>query len=601
MNRKISAIALVAGLFAIANGFAAQNLLKNGSMESGPGNGLNPRIAAEWIEFGENVERSDEANHTAGGEAALKAFGDATGSSAGAYQGTTSGVGQIPVNPGQQVEVNWWNYTRAIDKLGGTGVAGFRLEFRGTFNNLISAEEVMLFNSASPADTWVPNSIGPIAAPAGTARIQAYCRLSWSGTISGSVYWDDVSVTVDGVEQILNGDFETQGVGGFSPTGIDHWLGFNDQEKSDERALHGIYSQKSGSSAQFSGLYQQVGTVVAGERLLLKASVLHSATAPLTGSTTAGIKLEFKSSSPAVPPVENLAFDQNSPTDVWTLVEVSTTGLIVPEGITQARIVMIYVGSASSEGFIWFDTASASVNGGPNVLLNASFETGFGGPNGLDDWTEFSSGTSFAQRDSTFKLAGNFAMAAGGDNVAGIYQDIPVTPGDTLDASVQMYMSSDPELALVNASAGIKVEWRGGNRPADIDIGDPTYNPVVVKSTTPTETWVPVEIDYTMPPGTEAIAQFTNLIAFASGSGVAYFDNCELVIMNRFDGADSDGDDDQDLADYAAFQRCYSGPGGGLRWNCTVFDNDEDGDVDATDYAYFGPRMTAPTAPPEED
>jgi hypothetical protein len=587
-----SLVRLTVGLLLVQGAHAAQNVLKNGSMEAGPGNGLNPQIAGTWIEFGLNVERSTEANLTAGGVASLKAFSDTTNTSAGAYQGTTSDPGQILVTPGQQVQVSWSNFTRGIDKLGGSGQAGFRLEFRGQFNNLISTQEVLPFNSSSPADTWVAGSIGPIAAPANTAKIQVYCRVTWSGSMSGSVYWDDVSVMVNGVEKVINGDFETQGVGGFSPIGIDDWLGFNDQEKSGEQFLHGAFSVKSGSSEQFSGLYQQVGTVADGDRLVLKAKALHASAAPLTAGTTAGIKLEFKSSTPAQPPVENLAFNDTSPTNTWTLVTLTAQPIEVPAGITLARAVMIYAGGPSSLGYVYFDTAELHVNGGGNALLNPSFETGFGGPNGIDNWSEFSSASAFAQRDSSFKFAGTYSCAAGGDAVAGIYQDVPVTAGQTITLSARMYVdSADP---LVNASAGIKIEWRGGNRPGDIDIGDPTYNPVVVTSATPTNTWVPIKIDYTMPAGTEAIAQFTNLMAFASGVGEAFFDNCEFVVMNRFDGADSDGDDDQDLTDYAAFQRCYSGNGGGLGWPCTVFDHDEDGDVDLTDYAYFGPRMTGP-------
>jgi hypothetical protein len=65
--------------------------------------------------------------------------------------------------------------------------------------------------------------------------------------------------------------------------------------------------------------------------------------------------------------------------------------------------------------------------------------------------------------------------------------------------------------------------------------------------------------------------------------------------MNAFNGADADGDGDEDLRDFAELQRCYNGSGAGdLGWNCTVFDQDEDLDVDDADFEYFQPRLTGP-------
>jgi hypothetical protein len=64
--------------------------------------------------------------------------------------------------------------------------------------------------------------------------------------------------------------------------------------------------------------------------------------------------------------------------------------------------------------------------------------------------------------------------------------------------------------------------------------------------------------------------------------------------------ADADGDGDVDQADFAAFQACFSGPGGGLFVNCDCFDRDDDKDVDSDDAGRFeacasGPGVTAST------
>jgi hypothetical protein len=51
--------------------------------------------------------------------------------------------------------------------------------------------------------------------------------------------------------------------------------------------------------------------------------------------------------------------------------------------------------------------------------------------------------------------------------------------------------------------------------------------------------------------------------------------------------ANLDGDQDVDLADYAAFQRCYTGIGGAAAPECGCADLDGDGDVDIADYNQF--------------
>lgn len=60
-----------------------------------------------------------------------------------------------------------------------------------------------------------------------------------------------------------------------------------------------------------------------------------------------------------------------------------------------------------------------------------------------------------------------------------------------------------------------------------------------------------------------------------------------------------DGDNDVDSADFAAFETCYSGPGGGVAADCEPVDFTGDGDVDCDDYAQFGLEWTAAGAPPD--
>jgi hypothetical protein len=117
-----------------------------------------------------------------------------------------------------------------------------------------------------------------------------------------------------------------------------------------------------------------------------------------------------------------------------------------------------------------------------------------------------------------------------------------------------------------------------------------------IDADSPQDVWIPLYIDYTMPSGTSALARFTNLIERGTSfTGTAYIDACEAVVLNRFDGADADGDDDEDLHDFAWLQYAYTGANaGGLVFNGIVFDHDDDLDVDMADFDYFAPRMTGP-------
>jgi len=355
-----AAVVLLAGTSAL---MARQGVLSNGSMEFGPGpGGLDPMVAADWTEFGENVERSGEANLVPSGAGhALKAFGDPATTNAGAYQ-------DVPAGGGDQVTVSASLFTLASDKLDGSGHAGVRVEFLGQFGNLLSWDETTPFDSTATADTWTPVSLGPLTAPAGTYNVRLYCILKWSPpNITGSVYWDNAQVVVEGDDDVLNGDFETAGTSGQTPYGIDDWNGFNDQEQSENVADHGTKSLRVGTLEPYSGLYQMMTDLVDGERILLVARGLVSSTDVPNAESRGGIKLEFHPTATVPPPEQNLAFSESSPADTWQQVTLSTT---VPPDVTIARVVLLWGGNAQSSGSVRFDLASAEINtSGVNELL----------------------------------------------------------------------------------------------------------------------------------------------------------------------------------------------------------------------------------------
>lgn len=77
-------------------------------------------------------------------------------------------------------------------------------------------------------------------------------------------------------------------------------------------------------------------------------------------------------------------------------------------------------------------------------------------------------------------------------------------------------------------------------------------------------------------------AAFENELATWGTSGNLVVDN---VFFSKV--ANADGDLDLDLFDYAFFQSCVTGSGGGVPLGCESADSDDDNDVDADDYAAF--------------
>jgi hypothetical protein len=584
-HRRTVLLAMAALLLVTGPAGARQNVVLNGSMEFGPGaSGVDPQIAAEWAEFGVNVERSPTVNLAPpDGGWALKAFGEPLGTTAGASQ-LVNGITE-----GQEVTASVWLYTPSFDQLGGSGNAGVVLEFLDFFGGTISLHEDYPLNSSGPANTWLLASIGPLTAPAETQKIRVSCKLFWSPQdIFGAAYWDDAQVSVDsGPNVLLNGDFEQAGNSpGQSTQGLDDWSGFNDQEKSDDFALDQEHSLKLGVRELYNGLWQNMTTLVPNEEIRLRAWVLNSPDDPLLESSQAGIKLEFDPTAEVPPPEENLAFTINDPVDEWTQVVLETT---VPAEVTIARIVVICNPDPNETGAVYFDDVHAGVTSAPgdNLLSNASFETGTGIPNG---WAGF--GDAHKSCFDVFRT-GICSVLIDGSEVGGVFQDVDVTPGQNLYLSAWV---QTPNFAAIDGpltTAGIKVEWAIGGVPQDIDIGQQDN---VIDDTAPTGVWIPLSIDYTMGADEAALARFTNLSAKGvSQTGSAYFDACEAVVINRYDGSDVDGDDDEDLRDFAWLQRSFNGSGANdLLFNGLTFDHDDDIDVDLQDVSYFQTWMTGP-------
>ncbi len=604
---RTAAVVMAAGVCLWFTGAApgAQNVTTNGSFESGGGGvSEDPHVPAHWTREGNVIERSSEANLVpVGGGFALKAF--QSNPIEQAYQ-------EVPVSAGDQVRISAMLMTYSVnpvtgnpDKLGGDALAGISLRFFDGFGFPVGSSTTQwVLDASSPADTWLSGMIGPVAAPTGAAVARMRCV--WSSTSgSGAAFWDDAQLTIDnGPNLLLNGDFEEAGLGSQSPNGIDYWTGFEDQEQSTDYAYDGTHSLKVGTTKGYSGLVQEMGTLADGDHIIMKVWLYQSSTNGLSAGVAAGPKLEFyEANPPDLPaPTESLTFNVDSNTNSWELVNLTTggVGIEVPADATQARLDMIYVpDDAGSNGTVYFDAVYAAYSDAPavNLVQNASFEDGPGGPDGLDSWVEFNGDNSSAEK-SGLEVPGypnqpfESCLKVTGTDVAGVYQDIDVVPGKTITLSA--YLRKKNGDLVGTARAGVKIEWRGGSAPANVDICDQGC----MTSASPKDQWVEYTIDHTMPAGSYANARFTNLVAFAGAgtSGTVYFDAAEAVVLNRFpNGDDSDGDYDSDLYDFYEFQQCFFGNGvTPLHYNCLVFDHDGDEDIDLADYDFFLQGFTGP-------
>lgn len=407
----------------------------------------------------------------------------------------------------------------------------------------------------------------------------------------------------DARQQFLkNGSFDVPGP---EATTL-HWNSFGGAGQSPAFVFDGDFSALTSVRVNaFVGMYQDTYDAVAGDEVQMKAMAYVPSDAAPTGNIVAGIKLEFfpPTGVETPPPEENLAFDADDPNDTWVPVTLAT---IVPPGIEIAKVVVISFDESTTNGNVYADLISAelSSNPGVNLLQNPSFEIGGSGADGMPNWDEFASPFSGARKNcfDVDPAYDEFCTTKYIGQTAGLIQEIVVVPGDTLTITGHFYSRSAAPYADANARAGVKVEWVAGRLPEfQVDIV-PNGNPAsattnIVNSSTPTNQWRPVTINYTMPAQTASRLRGTIINGFGPGTCDVYFDAFEMVLANVFDGSDVDADDDEDLLDIASLQTSFNGANNPMKFLGLVYDHDEDGDVDSADSNFTLDRMIGPALP----
>ncbi|MBK9119663.1 MAG: hypothetical protein IPM18_08695 [Phycisphaerales bacterium] len=588
-------VALVLGCTTLA--LARQNVTRNGSFEQGPGTSA---FAAEgWTLTSGTTDfdmfRQGGRNFSPeGGNYAMRMrFDRGIANPLGIYQ-------QVAVQPGDSIVGSLHMLTPAALPIGGDAVAGFALIFLNSNGDPISQVLVDVLDGFSAPDIWTAATSGAVVAPAGTAAVRYQLFWQYVTTSSGEAYADGCILAINGGGNVLvNGDFELVGPDFRLPA---QWTGFGGFQWTEELPFHGVKSQNIwvNAASGFSGVFQDMKVARAGDRVRVQVWVYNPSAGGLQEGAAAAVKLEFQSvpGTSVPPPVENLGFDDTLTDDVWTPIALQTT---VPTGITKARIVILQFDETDGNGPVWVDDARvtrSSQPGVPNYLLNGGFEDGATVPT---HWTRFRGLTCNAVK-SAFELPpplgpvdGFSVLKISGNCVAGVYQDIEVTPGETIDVSAQFLSAAVlGSFAHPDASAGVKVEWIAGLLPPQVDIFATNEN-TLQASENLTDVWVPLWIDYTMPAGTAATLRGTAIVGrYGAPDAEVFFDGFEMVIVPFFNGSDVNNDELQDMYDLYWLQQCFTGGAPIVAYNCIVFDHNDDGDVDAEDWQFFAPRFTGP-------
>lgn len=167
------------------------NALLNASFESGTG-----ATADHWMEFGDaycTATNTTSAVTALSGAYSMKVFGpfNPALAGAGAYQ-------DVPgASAGQTWRLSGFGLNWSGDPMTNTAAYGVaELIFLDTANSPLQVDESQHFDSNTPADQWQYFQVTGVA-PVGTAAVRAQVMHFGTAGIAGSVWWDDLSATMN--------------------------------------------------------------------------------------------------------------------------------------------------------------------------------------------------------------------------------------------------------------------------------------------------------------------------------------------------------------------------------------------------------------------
>ena len=152
-----------------------------------------------------------------------------------------------------------------------------------------------------------------------------------------------------------------------------------------------------------------------------------------------------------------------------------------------------------------------------------------------------------------------------------------------------------PEVYVQNQAYGYAYQWRNSSRKLYVLWSESGTRSVTFSVGTPTARLTNLITDRF---GTileqRDIAAVNGRISTDIGIDPVIIEELPLPLPGDFDG-----DGDVDLADFAQFEICFTGPGGTLALGCEPGDFDGDDDIDCDDWAQFVLAWTDPGQPPQ--
>ena len=484
-----------------------------------------------WNEYSANwnVVPDPVGANARSGSGAVQMFGRFTGTDneSGLFQDMTAGRGQI-----WQAAV--WAQNRPGDGIAGDNYARLKLEFVDGNGAVLDRDEVIVARAGSSA-VYQPFVIRR-SAPEWTAKARLTLAYFQKNNAGGSVNFDDAElrlVTTDDERSLLNAGFEEGDGNHFL-----NWPTWNTNNNIIRETVSG--RTRSGTqAAQVFGTFQGTGNqsglfqdLPAKEGELWQARVFgrNRPGDTLQGTNRVRLKVEFLNAIDTVlltSPITIL--DSSSSTDYQAF----AARRRAPAGTNRSRLVVEFIQPNYASGSVLLDDAEMKVLTAADAereLLDGGFETGQGTE--FADWVPYGPGT--VQNITRDPLSANartgtkclqaYGAFTGQDNSSGLYQDIPVSPGELWQAGV--WARNRPGDALQGSSRGLlKLEF--------LDSGGATLQSdslVVVNQASPaTYQWFALR--NVVPAGAATARIVLQLDQAGSSNGSANFDDAELKLV----------------------------------------------------------------------
>jgi hypothetical protein len=166
---------------------------------------------ANWITYGGGANTAVATQPIHSGSNSFKVYGQFNGvqNNSGVYQ-------DIPATPGAQFAGDAWAFTSGTDRIAGSNSAWVEVSFRDS-TNILALYRSGLVTSNTPPSAWVhlavTNQFDPatlsflgtvtnLVAPPGTSFVRKQILFRQVANAAGSVFWDDLSLSAPGPQEI---------------------------------------------------------------------------------------------------------------------------------------------------------------------------------------------------------------------------------------------------------------------------------------------------------------------------------------------------------------------------------------------------------------